>query len=149
MTQVTVTGNVYSHGRAPIAASLQPRLWFRPDKPHMAVGLQDSRGVLATLNATTGAFSVEIESFPGVRYIPTLEYLRSADDTYAKGAFGFEEWPMFYPGSGGDISALSSFVGSFGLLFGFGAPPSELSNVIYIDITGPAIRIYGPTGGNI
>lgn len=148
MALVTVTGNVWDHSQAPIPADQQPRLWFRPDKSRIGKGLQADVETRANLTAGSGAFTVQLESLPNISYTPVLDYLVESGGLPENRARGYIEFPPFYPGNGGDISTLTSFVGVNGLMFGFGKPPAHLANVVYLDISGPNIRIYGPKGGN-
>lgn len=148
MGLVTITGNVWDHSRDPIPEAQQPRLWFRPNRSRVGAGLQAGVETQATLTASTGAFTVELESFPDTTYTPVLDYLISGSTDPDVRARGYIEFPPIFPGTGGDISSLGAFVGVNGIIFGFGPPPAHLSAVVYMDITGPNIRIYGPTGGN-
>lgn len=149
MAQVTVTGNVWDHSRDAIAPSQQPRLWFRPERPRIGPGLLGDEEVEADLDAATGEFTVQLESALGISYVPVLDYLvTSTADTPEKRARGWVEFPPIHPGNGGDISALGELVGLNGIVYGFGPPPPFLRNAVYLDIAGPAIKIYGPEGGN-
>lgn len=149
MALVTVTGNAWQMDQQPISSGLEPELWFRPLATSLAHGLLSSREVKATLERATGSFSVQLESHPKLLYVPVMRWLvpaTSGNESMENRARGYDEWPMIHPGSGGDISELNPEVGLYGLLYGFGAPPQRLERVVYLDITGPAIRIYGPAG---
>lgn len=150
MALVTITGNVWDHSRDAIGEDQQPRLWFRPDRSRVGPGLLGDVEVQASLTASTGAFTVQLESALGISYTPVLDYLvpGMASESPGKRARGYIEFPPIYPGNGGDISLLGKFVGMNGLLFGFGPPPRHFSNVVYLDISGEDIDIYGPVGGN-
>ncbi|MEV8023405.1 hypothetical protein [Microbacterium sp. NPDC080220] len=105
--------------------------------------------VQASLTAATGAFTVQLESALGISYTPILDYLVTpTGETPENRARGRVEFPRIYPGDGGDIGDLGEFIGMSGIVFGFGPPPSHFRNVVYLDITGPDIDIYGPRGGN-
>lgn len=149
MALVTITGNVWDHSRDAIAEDQQPRLWFKPDRSRVGPGLLGDEEVRASLTASTGAFTVQLESAPGITYTPILDYLVTpTGETPENRARGRVEFPTIYPGNGGDISALGEFVGLNGIVYGFGPPPAYLRNAVYLDITGPAVKIYGPRGGN-
>lgn len=149
MAQVTVTYNVWDVNGAVIPSALMPEIWFRPIASSMARGLLTNREVKGTLNASTGAGSVQLESAPGLNYVASVRWLVDKDqatESEQNRARGRTEWEPFFPGEGGDISSLSSIAGLFGFLFGFGPPPEHLRWAIYLDITGPKIRVYGPRG---
>lgn len=146
MPKATVTGNVWDSDLDPIPASNAPELFFRPVATSTARGLLTDREIPAdTFNVGTGAFTVQLESQPGLMYTPILRWLKNPQDLGNR-ARGQSEWEPFYPGTGGDISSLSPITGLFGLLFGYGPPPSHLFFAVYLDITGPDIKIYGPKG---
>lgn len=148
MTQVVVTYNAWDANRSPIPAINEPEVWFRPLATSAAVGLISDREVRGGLDIPTGAGTVALESAVGLYYMPILTWLKNPGDPSNR-ARGFAEWEPFHPGSGGDISTLQPLAGFVGLLFGFGPPPEGLENAVYLDITGPAVRIWGPSGGNI
>lgn len=146
MSKVTITGNAWDGDLDPVPAENEPELWFRPLATSTARGLLTDREIPAdTFNLASGAFTVRIESQPGLMYTPILRWLKNPEDPNNR-ARGKTEWEPFYPAEGGDISSLSPIAGLFGLLFGFGPPPQRLTFAIYLDITGPKIRIYGPKG---
>lgn len=146
MALVTITYNAWDHNRQVIPAELQPRVGFRPLATSLANGMLTKREVWGSLNPTTGAGSVQLESAPGLLYVPFMEWLRDpsqASESVQNRALGSCEWEAIFPGTGGPITELSKFVGQLGLLYGFGNPPQQLENAIYLDITGPRIRIHG------
>lgn len=148
MAQVVITYNAWDANRGPVPAINEPEVWFRPIATSVAVGLITDREVRGSLDVATGAGSVSLESAPGLFYVPILRWLKNPQDP-ANRARGSAEWDPFHPGQGGDISALQPLVGFSGLLFGFGPPPEDLEDAVYLDITGPAVGIWGPSGGNI
>lgn len=104
----------------------------------------------ATLNATTGAFTVSLLERSGLTaaeggdfyYYPRIEWLDPAGQ-YTH--LDFIKWKIYVPVGGG---ALADFIqapapaGSF--VLGFGPPPSWLEDVVYINmLTGD---IYSPIG---
>lgn len=151
MSRVTITGNAWDHNQAPVPANLQPELWFRPIATSLAHGLLTNREVKAALQSS-GAFTVQLESHTHIRYVPVLRWLSDpsqAGEDIENRAYGYNEWRIIHPGRGGDISELDPDIGLSAILYGFGAPPSHLEGVVYLDITGPAIRIYGPSGAYV
>lgn len=146
MTTVTVSGNAMDHNAVAVPASLQPELWFRPLATSLAHGALTNREVKAELQSS-GAFTALLESHPNIRYVPFMRWLTDTSQANLdpqNRALEYCEWQVINPGQGGDISTLDPNVGVTGLLYGFGPPPERLENVVYIDITGPQIRIYGP-----
>lgn len=149
MALVTVTYNAWDHNREVVPAELHPRVGFRPVGTSLAAGLMTSREVWGSLNPTTGAGAVEIESSPGLVYVPFMDWLvdRTQEaETVENRARAYCEWKPVFPGVGGPIETLDPAVGFRGILYGFGSPPLFLENVVYLNITGPTIRIYGPAG---
>lgn len=69
MAQVTVSGNLWDHTGAPIPAERRPELFFRPRQSSIVdSGLLAGVEARASLNASTGAFTVRLEAHPGLRY---------------------------------------------------------------------------------
>lgn len=113
MALVTITGNAWDHSRAPIPASLQPRLWFRPIAAHISGSLLAGVEVQATLTASTGAFTVKVESGPGLKYRVSMDWLVPGQETEPpeNRARSYVEWPYeVYPDVGGDIGDLITYV---------------------------------------
>jgi len=144
---VTVTGNVWDHSRDPIPAESEPELWFRPAASTIAGSLLAGIESQATLNVATGAFEVELESAPGIQYTPVLRWLVNPGSELERRAYGYTEFPAFNPGAGGDIGTLPPYVTVNGIVAGYGPPPAELTDVFYLDISGPKPVLYGPEGG--
>lgn len=147
MALVTITGNAWDGDRDPIPAANEPELFFRPLSTSMMQGLLTDREVPAeAFNLATGAFTVELESVPGLMYIPILRWLKNPEDPMNRGR-GQAEWKPFYPGTGGPISQLPPVVQLGGVWYGFGAPPTVLrsrNDSIYLDITGPGVGVWVP-----
>lgn len=151
MATVVVTYNAWDHARKVIPANLQPEIWFRPVGTSYAAGLMSSREVQGTLNASTGAGSVQLESVLGITYVPVLRWLSDpsqAGEGMENRSRGYDEWTPFYPGAGGPIDQLPTVSPHIsGIFYGFGNPPEwvrALSTAVYLDINGPAIRVWGP-----
>lgn len=156
MVQRTITYNAWDHARDVIPASLQPEVWFRPVGTSYAAGLMSSREVKGTLNVSSGAGSVKLESVPGITYVPVLRWLSDSTqdaETVQNRSRGYDEWTPFYPGDGGPIDQLPTVSPHVsGIFYGFGNPPAwvrALSTAVYLDINGPAIRVWGPEGAAV
>lgn len=156
MVQRTVTYNAWDHAQEVIPANLQPEVWFRPVGTSYAAGLMSSREVKGSLDPETGAGSVRLESVLGITYTPVLRWLTDPSqdaETPQNRSRGYDEWTPFYPGDGGPIDqlpAVSPHVS--GIFYGFGSPPAwvrALSTAVYLDINGPAIRVWGPEGAAV
>lgn len=129
MATVTVTGNAWDHTGSPISAALHPELWFRPSQSNVA-GNDLVAGVeaKATLNLTTGAFSVVLVSAPGIKYTPFMRWLINPEENDpAKWAFGYAEWRFQiapYP-VGGPIGTLTDVdLTAFNVLVTLDTPPA-------------------------
>lgn len=143
MALVTVRGDAWDHNRQVVGASSQPELWFRPLATSYVAGLMTNREVKADFDVATGAFTVNLESHPNLRYMPYMHWL-SAGNPNENRARTYCEWDPFYPGQGGDISELGPAAGLNGIFYGYGPPPTTLSSVVYFDIQGSPVRIWGP-----
>ena len=145
MGQVTVTYNAWDHNRQPIPASQAPEIWFRPLWATYAAGMMTDREVKGTLNATTGAGSVVLESDPDLFYVPFMRWLVPGQLNTPNAARGYAEWPAFNPGKGGPIESLPTTADRLSAVwYGFGAPPTQLSNTLYVDIKGPGVGVWAP-----
>lgn len=156
MVQRTITYNAWDHAQKVIPADLKPEIWFRPIGTSYAAGLMSSREVKGSLDPATGAGSVKLESVPGITYVPVLRWLSDPSqdaETPQNRARGYDEWTPFYPGAGGPIDQLPDASGAIrGVLYGFGNPPEwvrALDTAVYLDITGPGIRVWGPEGAAV
>jgi hypothetical protein len=140
MALVTNTGNAWDQNGVPIPAVNEPELWSRPLWTSTARGLLTDREVPAkTFNVATGAFTVELESAPGLLFMPILRWLKNPEDPKHR-ARGEAEWRPFFPGGGGPIDELpDTSVGLRGAYYGLGNPPPsfiERDDIAYIDISG-------------
>lgn len=134
MALVTVTYNAWDHNREVIPASRQPRVGFKPLRTSLANGLMTNREVWGTLNSTTGAGSARLESAPGLLFVPFMDWL-TGPATSENDRGGYCEWAPILPGNGGDISDLAD-LRSFGpIIAAMGAPPEQLSGLVWIDLT--------------
>lgn len=116
MALVTVTGTLLNPDRSAVPAGVQPELVFRPNKATSTRAMRTNWEVPAkTYDVATGQFTVDLESIPEVRYTPVLRWLVSQGD-FERKAFGYCEWPEFFPDIGGDIRDLWELVYGVGLV---------------------------------
>lgn len=117
MPLVTVTGNAWDASRAPIPALNEPELWFRPLDTEIGSGLLTDREVPAkTFDVASGAFTVDVESKPGLLYQPIMRWLKNAEDPRNR-ARTETEWLPFFPDLGGDIDDLIEIAIGIGLVY--------------------------------
>lgn len=140
MAKVTITGSVWDGDLDPIPAANEPELFFRPLSTSRDRGLLTDREVFADIpNLGTGAFTVQLESQPGLMYVPILRWLKNPEDPNNR-ARGQAEWEPIFPGAGGPIDQLPSDGNALsGVWHGFGDPPEvfkKRNDVIYVDISG-------------
>lgn len=128
MAAVTVTGNAWDHTGSPIPAANRPELWFRP-LAHEVTGDALLAGVeaKATLNLTTGAFTVQLIAEPWIRYRPVLRWLiNPLEPNTEMWAWGYAEWDWTlnpFP-DGGPIGELGGpDLTIFSVLVGLTYPP--------------------------
>lgn len=150
MAKVTVTGNAWDHSREVIPSELRPRLWARPVADQIAGSLLVGVSSRASLNLTTGAFAIELES--GLDYTMWMDWLMPGQESEPPGdrAMGRAEWPVFNSASGGSISALFPAKATGTIVAELAPPPPEASGIIWIDltdVTSEGVLVYGP-GGN-
>ena len=109
MTIVTVTGNLFDHAGRVLPDDCRPELFFTAEGPQAVegdalVGVE----VPATLSATTGAFTVRLKAYPGVRYRMRARWLVNPGDPPERWARQYAEWPQLvdpYP-IGGKLTDL-------------------------------------------
>jgi hypothetical protein len=150
MALVTVTYNAWDHNRQVVPAGLKPEVWFRPIKSSLASGMMTAREVKGTLNASTGAGEVRLETGADLLYVPFMRWLSDpsqADEQVEKRSYGYCEWEPIYPAAGGPISELPGVVKFSAFYYGLGEPPWTLrkrDDVVYIDITGANDGFWQP-----
>lgn len=146
MAKVTVTGNAWDHSRKVIPASLMPRLFARPPADRISGSLLVGVESQATLNTTTGYFTVEVES--GLDYQMVMDWLVPGQETEppANRARAHAEWPVFNSAGGGPISSLFPPVPT-GQIYAELGPPPPGTNVVWIDltdVTSDGALVYSP-----
>lgn len=155
MALVTVTGNAWDHTGSPIPSTLRPELWFRPEK-HDVSGSALVAGVeaKATLNLTTGAFSVELVAEPWIRYKPVLRWLLNPDEpNMERWAWGYAEWSWSfnpYP-TGGKIGDLGGpDLSAYNVFVSLNAPPAGYKGWwLYSPTTGQTMPLDDPLIGEL
>lgn len=152
MALVQVTGSAWDHMRVELPASQHPRLWFRPKGSSVGnAGLMTDGSILANLNLGTGAFTVDLESDPGVQYQPWMDYLIPGQENEPPGdrARGYVEWEFwFYAGNGGPIQDLVDLV-PVGMIVAADEPPPETGSSGWIDMsdeTEDGAMLWAPEG---
>lgn len=151
MPVVTITGNAWTHQGAPIPAAKHPELWFRPKAQAWGSdGLLVAVEAQATLNNSTGAFSVELVSEPGVYYQPVMRWLVNETHPTEQWAYEYAEWPfLFTPGEGGPIGDLINNFPPGVIIAALGPPVDAAANVVWIDLldqTDEGAQVYAPAG---
>lgn len=142
MALVTITYNAWDHNREVVPANLQPEVWFRPLKTSLISGMMSAREVKGTLNTSTGAGQVKLETSADLLYVPVMRWLSDpsqANEQVENRSYGYCEWEPIYPAAGGSISELPGVVKFSAFYYGLGGPPWTLRNrndVVYIDISG-------------
>lgn len=150
MAKVTVTGNAWDHSRDVIPANLQPRLFARPLADRITGSLLVGVESKATLNSSTGAFSVDLES--DLDYVMVMDWLfpGQEEEPPANRARAYAEWPVFNSAGGGTISSLFPPISTGTIVAELGAPPPAAQGIVWIDltnVTSDGALVYAP-GGN-
>ena len=144
MALVTITGNAWDHSRKPIPADLQPRLFARPLDDRIAGALLAGVSSRATLNATTGAFSIDLES--DLDYRMWMDWLLPGqqDERVEFQARDTAEWPVFNSASGGPIEELPGVPASVSSVLVQLAPPPPGYRGWYLNAPGPGEPVGDP-----
>lgn len=129
MARVPITGKLVDGGGQIIPASLQPRLFGVPSRSVMSEGeaITDDE-VQATLNPTTGAFTIQLDNAAGLRWRLWVDRLVPGQETEppknrARQWVQWTDW--FYPGTGGDIGDTYPVDNASMLWIGPTAPPTN------------------------
>lgn len=144
-----VTGFLTDVGVQPLSGRF-PRLFLRLERPSTyGANVLVTDKYEASINATTGYFY-----FGGVvgsdEMLPSSTYTLTAD--WDAGQELDVIAGLRVPSTGGfisDIIAATAASQPGTIMYGFGPPSPYLSNVLYIDITGPELKIYAPSNGGI
>jgi len=149
MAIVTVTGNAWDHSRRVIPAVLQPRLFARPVGDQIAGALLAGVSSRATLNTTTGAFSIELES--DLDYRMWMDWLipGQEDERVEYQARNHAEWPLFNSAGGGPIGTLIPAKPTGTIVAELGPPPDAAERVVWIDltdVTSEGVLVYADGG---
>lgn len=147
MALVTITGKAWDASHDPIPATLMPRMFLKLADNSVGAGLLTDDEVDCELQSD-GSWSVQVDNEAGP-YVPCLDRLVPGQESEApeNRSRRYKEWPSFWPGPGGDISALMPFAGVRGVVAGFGPLTSWPTPVVYLDLADPAgVGVYGPAG---
>lgn len=144
-----ITGFVSDVGLKPLAGRAL-RLFLKLDKPStLGPNLLLRDRYEAVITDATGAFV-----FSNV--VGSDEMLPPSTYTLVAKWDGYLEQDVItglrVPASGGEISDLISAAGAASpgtVMYGFGPPPDDLTNVLYIDISGSDPVLYAPSDGGI
>lgn len=144
-----ITGYLTDVGVKPLSGRF-PRLFLRLDRPStFGANVLVTAKYEATITDLTGAFT-----FTSV--VGTDEMLPASTYTLVADWDAGQELDVMsglrVPSAGGSISdviAATAAIQPGSVMYGFGPPPTTLSGVLYIDITGPELRLYAPSSGGI
>lgn len=142
-----VTGYLTDVGVKPLSGRF-PRLMLRLDRPStMGPNVLVTEPYEAVINDGTGAFT-----FSGVvgsdEMLPASTYTLLAD--WDAGQQLDVLAGLRIPSSGGNISDIIAAMGAAQpgtVMYGYGPPPTNLSNVLYVDISGGNPVLYAPSNG--
>lgn len=150
-----LTANVRDWGFAPFPASEMLRLRFVPSTG--AVGgntILPQREQTATPNASgvvTVTLAQTTNTIPASHFKIIAEWFQQ-HPILGWVLSGFSEIPgeLHVPAQGGNIIDLMNMVAPPGsILYGFGPPPSSLTGVAYIDISGAKPVLYAPQNASV
>lgn len=154
MPLATVTGNAWAHTGAAIPTRNQAELWFRP----LAHDVSDSTllagvEVKATLDAATGAFTVDLVAEPWIRYQPFLRWLINPYEPNTEmWAWGYAEWDWTinpFP-DGGPVGELGGpDLTTYSILVGLTYPPGYKGWWLYSPADGEEMPLDDPHIGDL
>lgn len=148
----TVIGNVFDLSAAPFPAAV-PVLEIMPSVLSIGGGTVYPRRKVTVTVSAAGEFSFTMVGTDTVTPDPepvlVVKWLDPADSA----GTGYDEFRYLHvPAGSGTYTidqVLDAPVQAGSIVYGMGAPPDYLSNVIYIDISGTVPVLYGPTNGGI
>ena len=144
-----ITGRLSDVGLQPLSGRF-PRLFLRLDRPStFGSNLLVRDKYEATITDGTGAFVFESvvgsdEMLPASTYTLVADWDAGQQLDVMSG--------LRVPSTGGNISDIIIATGAARpgtIMYGFGPPPPELQNVLYIDISGVNPVLYAPSNGGI
>ena len=148
-----VTTNVRTWGFAAFPASERLLIRFVPSSAAGGGGHVYPLREESVEPASNGDVSVTLAQtttlIPDVYFSVRFEWFSQHPITGEWTLGGWSELPgeLRVPAAGGDLAtlrALSPRPGS--ILYGYGAPPSSLDGVIYLDVSGMKPKLYAPKG---
>lgn len=145
----TITGRMTDAGLTPFQGRW-PTLRFRPDAPAATAtgALVMREPVSATITDATGVFTVTVvstdELLPPVLYTITAQW----DAGQELNVLEHVRVPT------GDVTFFDLLIASSSeppgrVHYGYGPPPSELTGVLYFDISGLRPVLYAPSEGGV
>lgn len=151
---VTITFDLSDLGGDEIDSTRDPRLWIRLADWGSRVSpdymIADVEKRVTDFSSATGVGSVEVESWPGVKYQFILDWQAPNPRVDpARWARKRTEWEPFHPGNGGRLADLMPLRSYGPIVAGFGAPPPGTPEVVWIDIsdnTAEGAMVYAPEG---
>lgn len=144
-----VTGRLSDVGLKPLSGRF-PSLALRLDRPStFGANVLVRDRYRATINDSTGQFTFTSvvgsdEMLPASTYTLVADWDAGQQLDVISG--------LRVPSKGGtisDIVAATAAVRPGTVMYGFGPPPTHLTNILYIDITGPDLKLYAPSNGGI
>ena len=150
MALVPITGFLRNAGGAPVAQARDPRVFLIPLEESIEAGIADASPVQATItNYTTGAWTANVQSLPGLRYRVVSDYLVDTSPT-AKTRRKRYQWPQtFLAGSGGPVEDLVELTSYGPIVASLGGPPPGTTDIVWIDLTNispDGALVLGPEG---
>ena len=152
MVAVDVTGRLVAPDGKPYPAARRPKLGFRPLAHTAGSGsLVPAVETYAVVDPLTGMFLAQLESIPGLRYRPFVQWvLNPGEPDPALWAMGSAEWDFdFHPGGGGAIDVLANLVPVASIAAQLTPPPVSATGMVWIDLSDVALGgalVYAPEG---
>lgn len=150
MALVPITGFLRNAGGTPIPQARDPRVFLIPLEESIEAGLADASPVRATItNYATGAWTVRVQSLPGLRYKVVSDYLVDTAPT-ARTRRKRYEWPQtFLAGNGGPVEELVDLTSYGPIVAALGAPRPGTTGVVWINLldqNADGALVLGPEG---
>lgn len=149
----TVTGNVFDLASAPFPTAV-PVVEIQASKVSVGVAAIHTTRKITVSPDSAGAFWFQMVGTGTVSPYPepilTIKWL-DPDSSAGTGSDQLS-YPLHIPAGNGTYTidqVIEVPVQAGGIVYGMGAPPDYLSNVIYIDISGIYPVFYAPTSGGI
>ncbi|WP_156459343.1 hypothetical protein [Microbacterium sp. Leaf436] len=151
-----VSGNVRTWGFDAFPAGERLLVSFAPSSAGVSVSALLPLRQEHVEPGPDGSFTLNLAATtavtPDAWYAVRFEWFATHPITGEWASSGWSELPgqLRVPAAGGDISSLLEFTPRPGsILYGYGPPPSSLSGVIYLDVSGDRPKLYAPKGALI